>query len=299
MKSEQSVTSLLRNRLLGELHLGHLRPGQRLPSIREAAADLGADHRAIAQAYRRLAEEELVELRGRSGAYVAPQRRIGGEVMQETARWIAGVLVEARKRRLTVPSFPEFVRRCTAQVAIRCACVESNGDALLALCTEMREDFGLDATAVPADSLQAGPDAVGDADLVVTTRFHEDAVSDIGKPVVVATVATELVGVIERRLRDGPLAVIVDDPAFGERFRMVYGSRAAKPDGIRIVLASDAAAIARLDRAEPVLATRAARRLLPDLDLPLLVPRYPAISADSAREIAEHLVRLNLEADAG
>ena len=308
MKTAHRLTDRLRNRIVGELHLGHLRPGARLPSIREIASEMDADHRAVADAYRRLEDEGLVELRGRTGAYVAMQERWGGELMEETARWLAAMLVEARKRRVTIPQLPEFVRRCTTNVSVRCACIESNEDSMAALCTELNEDFGVRSTSVFADGglgndVPPGrlPAPVREADLLITTSFHAQSVAEIanalGKPMVIASVATELVGVIERRLRVGRLTLIVVDPRFAERFRLVYGPKASRHDAIRVVLASDAQALARLDRLEPVLATRAARRVLPDLDVPLLVPRYPSISAESGRQIAEQLIRLNLEAN--
>lgn len=96
------------------------------------------------------------------------------------------------------------------------------------------------------------------------------------------------------RARTQGLTAIVADPRYCERFRALYG-RSGAAGAIRVVPADDNAAIALLDRSEPVLATRAARRLLPDLDLPLLLPRYPLISPESTRTLAEHLIRLNLE----
>ncbi len=48
-----------------------------------------------------------------------------------------------------------------------------------------------------------------------------------------------------------------------------------------IVLAGDAWAVARLDPSEPVLLTRAARRrLLDDVELPMIVPHSPTLSFD-------------------
>lgn len=308
MNSEQTLTDRLRGRLLGELHIGHLRPGDRLPPIRELSADLDADHRAVAQAYRRLEEEGLVELRGRTGAYVAVQKRLGGELMEETARWLAAMLMEARKRRVMIPDLPEFIRRCTASTRLRSACLDSNEDSTGALCAEMTDDFGFDATPVLIDKTLTRrlhsdglPTSIRDADLLVTTPFHAQPVGQmaklLGKPIIVVSVASEMVGLIERRLREGRLTLVAVDPEFAERFRSVYGSASPAGDRIRVVLASDAQAIARLDRLEPVLVTRAARRRLPDLDLPLLLPRYPSISNESAREITNCLIRLNLEAE--
>jgi DNA-binding transcriptional regulator YhcF (GntR family) len=50
---------------------GSLAPGERLPTVRALAADLGLAPNTVAKAYRRLEEVGLVEGRGRSGTFVA------------------------------------------------------------------------------------------------------------------------------------------------------------------------------------------------------------------------------------
>jgi hypothetical protein len=145
------------------------------------------------------------------------------------------------------------------------------------------------------------PREVSDADFLVTTAFHaaevRAAAEAAGKPFALVTVHPEMAGIIERRVRSEGLTVIVADPEYGERFRSVYGG--GRAESIRVVLADDRGTIARLDRSRPVLATRAVRLMLPDLDLPLLLPRYPSISPDSTRDIVELLIRLNMAAEPG
>ncbi|HEU4558342.1 MAG TPA: GntR family transcriptional regulator [Longimicrobium sp.] len=309
MAADPALVERIRNRIVGEMHLGHLRGGERLPGVREMGHELDADHRAVAAAYRALEGEGLVEVRGRAGAFVARQERLGGELLGETAAWLAEVLSEARRRRIGIPHFPEFVRTYTGRVRLRCACVESNRDSSEAICMELEEEFGLEPVGVPADSIPAPggrkrvdaeslPAALRDAGLVVTTAFHAQAVQPaaeaLGIPFVMVTVNPEMAGIIERRLRAGPLTLISVDPRYAARFREVY-HMASGSDGLRVVSADDRVAIARLDPTEPVLATRAARRVVPDLDLPLLLPRYPSISPGSTRELAEIIIRLNLE----
>jgi DNA-binding transcriptional regulator YhcF (GntR family) len=46
--------------------------------------------RTVARAYRELEAEGLVEIRGRSGVYVAPQERRDGEMLPEMMRWMTG-----------------------------------------------------------------------------------------------------------------------------------------------------------------------------------------------------------------
>lgn len=310
MPARSDLTREIRDRVVAEMHLGHVRAGDRLPGVRDLARELGADHRAVARAYRELEIGGLVEVRGRAGVFVAEQRRLGGEMAGETAQWLADVLTEARRRRIGIPGFPEFVRTSTARVRLRVACIESNEDTSTALCTELEEEFGLQPVPMSADLFPAPrprarargasyPAELADVHLVVTTGFHAHGVRPAAelhrKPLSVVTMNDEMARIVERRLQSGrPLTVIVVDPAFGERFRALY-ARVAAPELIRPVLASDRAAIARLDRTEPVLATRAARRALPDLDVPLLLPRFPSISLESTRELATLIIRRNLE----
>jgi DNA-binding transcriptional regulator YhcF (GntR family) len=61
----------LRKELTSYLLMGQLKPGDRLPSIRALAREKKLDHRIVANAYRSLAKEGLVEIRGRSGVVAA------------------------------------------------------------------------------------------------------------------------------------------------------------------------------------------------------------------------------------
>lgn len=291
----------LRQRVVSGLHTGRLRRGDRLPSLREVARELSVDHRAVARAYRELEEEGLVRIRGRSGIYVAGQERLGGELLEETWRWLAGMLTEAWTRRWTLPGLPEMVRRCTAARRLSAACVESNEDQLTALVDELREDFGLDTYPVWADPGGTRPDVLvaqlGAADLVVATAYHAAesaaAAAQLGLPFVRAPLNPHLAETIERRLRSKPLTFVVADGRFEVRLREMYPAHAER---IRVVTADDAAAVAALDRAEPVILTRAARkRLGGPRDVPLLYPHSPSVSAECARDLFECVVRLNLE----
>ena len=307
MEADDALSDRLRDRILNALHLGMLRPGDRLPSIRTLWREMGVDHRVVAQAYRTLEAEGLVEVRGRSGVYLAPQDQLA-----ETARWLAGVLVEAWKRRLTIADVPELIRRCTQTATLRCACVESNEDQMTAYTAELAEQFGLDPYPVriapiplprPDRSVEFHwvEDELRRCDLVVTTSYHarlvRKAAENVGIPAVVLTVNPDVVETIQKRLREGPLTVVAVEPSFGDRMRAMYADE--NPDRVRVVLVSDRAALAALDEDEPVLLTRAARQELgPDADLPLLLPHSPTFSPHTARELLGAIIRLNLEAAA-
>jgi DNA-binding transcriptional regulator YhcF (GntR family) len=312
MEPDAGLSDRLRDRILNALHLGLLRPGDRLPSIRTLWREMGVDHRVVAQAYRTLEAEGLVEVRGRSGVYLAPQDQFGGELLAETARWLAGVLVEAWKRRLTIADVPELIRRCTQTVTLRCAVVESNEDQMTAYSAELQEQFGLAPYAVrisptplprPERSVEFHwvEDELRTCDLVVTTSYHarlvRKAAENVGIPAVVLTVNPDVVETIQKRLREGPLTVVAVEPTFGDRMRAMYTEDA--PDRIRVVLADDRDGVRGLDPDDPVLLTRAARtRLVPADELPMLLPHSPTFSPHTARELLGVIIRLNLEAAA-
>ena len=310
MQPDAALSDRLRDRILNALHLGLLRPGDRLPSIRTLWREMGVDHRVVAQAYRTLEAEGLVEVRGRSGVYLAPQDQFGGELLAETARWLAGVLVESWKRRLTIADMPELIRRCTQTVSLRCACVESNVDQMTAYTAELTEQFGLDPYPVTISPLPLPrpdrsvefhwvEDELRKCDLVVTTSYHarlvRKAAENVGIPAVVLTVNPEVVETIQRRLNDGPLTVVAVEESFGDRMRAMYAEE--MPERVRVVLADDRGALDALDPDDPVLLTRAARhRLSPGVQLPMILPHSPTFSPHTARELLGVIIRLNLEA---
>jgi DNA-binding transcriptional regulator YhcF (GntR family) len=312
MDQETALSDKLRDRILSALHLGLLQPGDRLPSIRALWREMGVDHRVVAQAYRILEDEGLVEVRGRSGVYLAPQDQLGGEVLAETARWMAGVLVEGWKRRMTLAEIPELIRRCTGTVPLRCAVVESNVDQMTVYSAELEEQFGLTAVPVyispvplprPDRSVEfhAVEEAIRSADLVVTTSYHSrlvrKAAENVNVPSVTLTVNAEVVETVQREIRTRGVTLVCMDPEFGNRLRAMYAD-ASEGEQIRVVLADDEEARAALDPSEPVILTRAARAHLgAGVQLPpLLLPHSPTFSAHTARELLQLIIRLNLAA---
>lgn len=78
---------------------GDLRPGDRVPSIRELASDLGLHFNTVAEAYRELAAEGWLRLdRGRGGARVVERvstKKTGGDSGKLVLR-LHSVVAEAR-----------------------------------------------------------------------------------------------------------------------------------------------------------------------------------------------------------
>jgi DNA-binding transcriptional regulator YhcF (GntR family) len=313
MRRGASLIDRLRNQIVGEMHIGHVQPGDRLPTYRELAQAWDVDHRAVASAYRTLEAEGLVEIRERQGVFLREQEKIGGEMPTETAEWVADeVLSEAWRRRIKIPELPKFIHRCTASVKLRCACIESTEDHRWMLCRELSEWFGFHTRPVHAEHLPTHPASedvrvvdldeipaeLHEMDLLVSTHYHAAplrAVAEaLGKPYVIVRMHPAAVAAVERHLREHDLTVICLDPWFEERLRVFAADRFT--GRLRVVLADDAEAVAGIDADEPVLVTRAvAERLGRDFNL-LVNPRTPAFDSLSARELARVLIRLNLEA---
>lgn len=302
------LTERLRDQIVTALHVGRLHGGDRLPGVRDVARDTGANPRTVAKAYRQLEGEGLVEMRERSGVYVAQQDHWGGKLLEETGRWLGGILLEAWKRNIRIQDLADLIRRCTREAQIRAACVAENEDDRRAICEELTENFGIQSMAVPIAALPADADPAAlppelrAADLVVTTPLHAGAVraaaDALGKLLVMVSLHPDLVDAIERHLRKGHLTVVCADPAFGDQVRILQGGE--RQNQIRVILAADRDRVAQLDPAEPVLLTRAAQERLPkEIVLTPLVPFTPFISPDSARRIAELMVRIHMEQEHG
>jgi PAS domain S-box-containing protein len=303
--------TLLRNHLLNALHLGHLQPGDRLPSVRELASDLRIGYHRALRGYRALVEEGVLEARDRSGFYAAVPAAPRPDPLNETAEWVADIVSDAVRHQIRLPLLPDLLRRYAIRVPLRCACIDDALDYQRSLCWDAERHLGLDARPVSPATLPAVarlqgmtldglPDALREADLWITTVYHARAVralgERVGKPVVVGSLAPDLVGVIEEQLRRRVLSVVCIDPAFGERVRAVGGGCYASR--VRVVPADDAAAIASLDPGEPVLLTRAAHERLGNPALRLVAPISPWLSPRFARELAVTLVRFHTGAGA-
>jgi PAS domain S-box-containing protein len=302
---------LLRSHLLNALHLGQLQPGDRLPSVRDLASDLGIGYHRALRDYRALVEEGVLEARDRSGFYAAEPTAPVPEALNETAEWVADIVSDAVRHQIRLPLLPDLLRRYAVRVPLTCACIDDALDYQRSLCWDAERHLGLHSRPVSPDVLPLATRLDGvtlddlaaplrEADLWITTVYHARAVRSlgerVGKPVVVGSLAPDLVGVIEEQLRRRVLSVICVDPAFGERVRAVGGGRYGSR--VRVVPADDAAAVAALDPGEPVLLTRAAHERLGNPALRLVAPLSPWLSPRFARELAVTLVRFHTGAGA-
>jgi DNA-binding transcriptional regulator YhcF (GntR family) len=292
MKNRAEVVHYLRDHIVGAMHIGQLHPGDRLPSIRETAEQLGKNGRTVKAAYEVLQQEGIVEIRERSGVYVATQDGLGTDVSEETSRWMSEFLAEAWKRRIRIPALAEEVHRFTRRRAIRCGLVETLEDGIVALRYELQNDWGFEVQVIE-------PDKVAEAttvDLFAATSFFAPGihavVEQLAKPLIVLTINTWLQTAINEAISSRQLTVVAADARFGDRVRAAYAPDA--PEKIRLVVASDREAIARIDPDVPILLTRAARQVLGHAPAPMIYPHSPTLSHETARALSKLVVRMNI-----
>jgi DNA-binding transcriptional regulator YhcF (GntR family) len=287
MTARADLIQHLRDHIVGAMHVGQLRGGDRLPSIRDVGRQLGRNTRTVRAAYTALEREGLVEVRGRSGVFVARQEIAGDEASEETARWLSGVLAEAWQRRVTVSSLPGLIQRFTS-ARVTCGLVDLIEDGTVALQHELEHEWGFDVRVIAPEAIER----TRDVDFFAATSFYaasiHAAVEALGKPLVVLTVHPRLKDALASRVREGSLTVVAVDPQFAYRIRVGYS--ADDPSRVRFVAADDRKAVAALDPQEPVLLTRAARRRLGSVHMPMIFPHSPTISPESARVLATMLI---------
>ena len=291
------VQDYLRRRIIAELHLGRLKPGDRAPSLRTVSAELGVGIRAVSRAYSKLAEEGLVTIRGRSGVYAAPNASCD-QPITEAQSWYAAILTEAWQRRIPLPALPGLLQRYVSR-RLRCACIESTEDHMVAFCAELDEDFGLDTTAVQLRSGEGNHHdllhgAIANTDFVVTTAFHASEVraiaQSLNKPVVVVSVNEAIVRVVQSKLAQQSVVMLAADRVFVDRVERYLVDAFASHGKLSVLHMHDFMNDpARIGDAEPM-PTRAARRLVSEPGAHLVNEPVPFLSLTAAREITQCMI---------
>ena len=96
----------LREQITAQVETGELRAGDRLPTVRRLAEDLGIAANTVARAYRTLEGDGLLEGRGRAGTFVADDD--SGRAARAAARTYATTI---RALGLSPDEAVELVRR--------------------------------------------------------------------------------------------------------------------------------------------------------------------------------------------
>jgi DNA-binding transcriptional regulator YhcF (GntR family) len=294
------VIEVMRQRLHRALHAGAIRPGDRLPSTRELAAEFREDHRVILAAYRALADEGLVELRPRGGAYATAGVGENGALPLPAEGWLTGILSGAVARGIPLPELHDWLRRAVGTLRLRAAVIATTPDQIDGIRRELLDDYGIESEAVSIDALEgAERTLLRHVDLLVTTPAHETVVtalaSRLKKPHVVASVRPDLIGGEWRLLLRQPVYVIVRDERFAEMLTRFFAGTPGRENLCVVVVGRDDLAV--IPDGAPTYVTRSARDALGDVRIRgSILPAARVFSADASRALVTFVVRANLEA---
>ena len=72
--SAEAPYEQIRSQVSDRVSDGRLQPGDRLPTVRRLAGDLGLAANTVARAYRELEQGGVIETRGRAGSFVSGDR---------------------------------------------------------------------------------------------------------------------------------------------------------------------------------------------------------------------------------
>lgn len=297
------IADIIRQRILSGLHLGSLAPGTRLPSTREVSEEIGATQRTVTAAYRELEAEGLVELRERSGIYVAASRPMAGVMLTQLAGWVVEVLLDARAREIAPVSFPERVRRCLETLRLRAVCIAGNADQMEQICHELHDDYGIEAIGVEPDAITADHadtrHTIARADLIVSTGllkpFAEQVAARFEKPAIAVRLRPDLMGEMLRELERGPVYTVAVDPRFRAAQQAIFAPSGRAANVHTMILGEDD--VDAIPEGAPIYLMHSARRRLGDAPLARRVtPVRRIFATEMARDILTFVVRSNIAA---
>ena len=299
--SSEAIAQLLRERIIDQVRAGALEFGDRLPSARELSVELDADPRTILAAYHTLAEEELVELRRRSGVYVAARSSATSAVLAPPARWLVDVLADGIARDIRAPTLAHRIAAATTTVTTRAVVLECNRDQIHSMCRELREDYGIIAEGLDLERVLRDEDAADGlrrADVIVSAA-HADVVrplaSRLGVPCIITSIRPDLIHRATRLLARGLVYFVVSDARFAEKLRRLFAPLPGGENFRAIVLGRDDIRSIPVDATTYVM--RLAHESLEGQEVPgRVVAPIRIFSASCAREIVGLVVRRNLAA---
>ena len=293
----------IRHQIVKAIEAGVWVPGSKLPSTREMAKEMSADPRDIAAAYRALAAEGLVDLRPRSGAYVASVVGKGSAPAGLGEGWLAEILVDAVSREIPAMDLGDWIQRAVATLRLRVFVIAPIRDQVAGLCGELRRLYGLDATGATPEELEAGdglPAELRRSDFLVNTESVETSAqryaSEAGLQSISITVRPDLMNETWLRLlRERPIYVVMTDARFeGLVANFLSGFEDAGKARPLVIGRDDLDAI---PENAVVYVTQGARESLGPRKLNgHVLPPARFLSREASREIIDFIVHENLAA---
>jgi DNA-binding transcriptional regulator YhcF (GntR family) len=217
----------VRARLLTALHVGRLRPGDRVASVRRLADLTGVNHKAVHRAYTALAREGILDVRPGSGTFVADRRTKsdGFPALTALLNALEKCRSDADRLGLTPAELARFLEAglsnglCGTTVGL----VECNWEQITMIGEDLRSSLGVRVRPILLGTLERDPtQAVGGVGSVVTTDCHRSQVASLLEPHGIATYSVALDQRFPRHLlnlaaRDA-VVMVLHDGNFGRVF---------------------------------------------------------------------------------
>ena len=258
-KSRIPLYEQIREQIICALHVGRIRPGTKLPSVRHFARVHCVNPKTIHRIYRRLQDDGYLQLRAGSGAYIGPvkQGTVNGDRLLTMHRFFGQFREECERMGLEPVEAADRLRGFLSREASRggqVAVVECNREQSEVLAHELGDTLGLQAKAVLLDSMDelAVRRTLAEAQVIVTTDFHFDEVRrqvpDPHRPVIQVQLDPSFVPSLVRAADRGTLLMVLSDVAGMDAFVRSVSTLGLPPDRcqrIRMIDAQDPDAVRR------------------------------------------------------
>jgi DNA-binding transcriptional regulator YhcF (GntR family) len=279
----------LHDQLLAQLELkilaGRIAPGQRLPSVRALARQLGLHANTVSAAYRDLQSAGHVELRRGAGVFV----RAGIPATLEEARGLDEIvrlaLGAAFRRGHSGADIKAAVERwLQAAPPERVVVVDPRAETLELIAHEIREALGVPVAGCTLEELESEPRLLAGA-LALVFPYHADKVAHLHPGAALEVIHVQLSPDDEEAVRALPVGATV---LLVSRSPLVLSFAAALIGGLR----GDEVLV----QTQPLRSRAAWRRLVPAADL-ALVDALSSAAVRAARPRRLRELRLLGEAD--
>lgn len=219
--------------LLSALHMGKLRAGDRLPSVRQIAQRNNINHKTAFAIYQRLHAEGFISLRKGSGAYVwdVDQSDLEQAYWLSLLRLIKSNFAEASRLKINPREYVKlaqsFVRKSQLK-SVRLAVVECNEEQVNLFANEILNRLGITVHPILLDQLES-PDrrtakTLAKVHYFATTHFHFKQVKALTekyqRKILQLRLNPNFVPAIVAAAREGTVLMVVSNtnyfPAFKE-----------------------------------------------------------------------------------
>lgn len=212
----------IKGQLLSAIYCGKIEAGDRLPSMRELAEEVGVSYSTVRKTYQRLCAEGYLEMVHGSGAflrrpsgetsYADMRRRAVYKFLSETSARGRGLGLSADR----IVQLLDAYARGRALNKISFAVVDHSEEALV-FSREIRTRIDADVFPIALDDASGNGalDQAGKADYLLTTSWHFDQVQEIarklGKQVLEIKPDHQIYTEILNAARDANVGIVIQD----------------------------------------------------------------------------------------